>query len=89
MSFGITGIHSLEQRFAVEKAGESYVVSIRQGDAEIVLLKLRDPSEASARALVEALSHSVAAVYTPSVVQAIFDDAIEGHDTPAPGREVP
>ncbi len=89
MSFGITGIHSLEQHFTAEKAGEGYVVSIRQGGAEIVLLKLHDPSEASAQALVEALSRSVAAVYTPSVVQAIFEDAIEGHDTPAPKRDVP
>ncbi|KAB1071629.1 hypothetical protein [Methylobacterium planeticum] len=81
MSFGVTGLHGLEQTFAAEVIAEGeFGVSVRQGGDQIVLIRLRDGSEANARALAALLAEKASAVMTPSVVQAMLDEAI----TPGP-----
>lgn len=74
MTFGITGIHGLEQTFASEEItpGE-FGVSIRQGEGTIVTIRLRSPSEANAQELATLLGERVSAVLTPSVVQAMLE----------------
>ncbi|KAB1077898.1 hypothetical protein [Methylobacterium soli] len=77
MSFGVTGLHGLEQQFAAETIADGeFGVSVRQGGDQIVLIRLRDGSEANARALADLLAEKASAVMTPSVVQAMLDEAI-------------
>jgi hypothetical protein len=77
MSLGVTGLHGLEQQFAAEAIAEGeFGVSVRQGGDQIVLIRLRDGSEANARALAALLSEKASAVMTPSVIQAMLDEAI-------------
>ena len=74
MTFGITGIHGLEQTFAAEEiAPGEFGVSIRQGEGAIVTIRLRSPSEANAQELATLLGDRVSAVLTPSVVQAMLE----------------
>ena len=74
MTFGITGIHGLEQTFAPEEiAPGEFGVSIRQGEGVIVTIRLRSPSEANAQELATLLGQTVSAVLTPSVVQAMLE----------------
>ena len=77
MAFGITGIHGMDQTFAAEEIGNGeFGVAIRQGGDTIVMIRLRDPSPASAEALAAALGEQASAVLTPSVVQAMLEGAM-------------
>ena len=77
MAFGITGIHGMDQTFgAKEVAPGEFGVAVRQGDDEIVMIRLREPSEAGATELAAILSERVGSVLTPSVVQAMLEGSL-------------
>ncbi|MBX9932496.1 MAG: hypothetical protein K2Y56_13300 [Methylobacterium sp.] len=45
MTFGITGIHGMNQTFGAEEvAPGEFGVAVRQGGDEIVMIRLREPS---------------------------------------------
>lgn len=77
MAFGITGIHSMDQTFVAEEVGTGeFGVAIRQGGDVIVMIRLRDPSQASASELATLLSQQASAVLTPSVIQAMLEGSM-------------
>jgi hypothetical protein len=77
MTFGITGVHGLDQVFgSKEVAPGEFGVTIRQGGDEIILIRLRNPSEAQAQELAAILAERVSSVLTPSVVQAMLEGTI-------------
>ncbi|WP_336487761.1 hypothetical protein [Methylobacterium nigriterrae] len=77
MILGVTGLHGLEQLFVAEPiAPGEFGVAVRQGGDQIVLIRLRDGSEADARELAALLTRRVRAVMTPSVVQAMLEEAM-------------
>ena len=77
MTFGITGVHGLDQAFGIkEVAPEEFGVTVRQGGDEIILIRLRDPSEVQAQELAAILTERVSSVLTPSVVQAMLEGTI-------------